>query len=340
MTATIEFERHFRALESAMNIEGQLSGSVSEKFETLLKLADDRAFGSILSEYGGSRWMFLRNLSAVIPAREEIERRDISSQVIDLIFHQLVVAVSYRYYHTPSIPKIHHWLPISYTRHFTGQVEPKKGLRNRRAEIQAITFTADGESIETTVSDRHFAHGVDAAGNGFYHLNVEYFFGKIEAAAAEARDKMSVKVAGGANESFFYAATAAFFIVQSVRNPHPKSKQFSIRTLSGVIEALIEALNHVPAIYSSAPRVNVRLAFTPYVPARIRELANGNRIYSFPMSSNRAFVVSKHPISRRSARGQAQASNRAVIHQARKTSSMIFGIGHKHVYEDRLMKGL
>lgn len=328
MSVTEKFNRHFRALEAAMDIEGELTGTISENFEKLHKISCNRIFSGHLIDYACSRLAFLRN-SAGRLHNQPIENMDISDLVADLIFHQLVHGVAYRY--PKASPKVHHWLPISYTRHFAPGAVPKKGERLRRCEIQTLRFIPDGSAIAGTVNDRHFAHGVDADGNGFYHLNVEYFFCKIESAAAEARDKISDKRSGG-NEGFLYAALASFFIVQSVRNPHPDSKQFSIRTIAGVIDALMEALENVPKIFVSAPKVGFRMAFTPYVPARIRKLVDGNRVLAFPLASNQAFTIADAPIGRKKARAIAHDSNHAVIKHAQRTGSMIFGVAHKDVW--------
>lgn len=334
MSATKNFNRHFRALEAALDIEGQLTGTISENFEKLHEISHNRVFAGHLTDYSNSRLAFLRN-STVRAHNQPIENMDIARLVADLVFHHLAGAVAHRY--TRSSPKVHHWLPVSYTRHFTPGAVPKKGERLRRCEIQALTFTHDGESIESTVNDRHFAHGVDADGKGFYHLNVEYFFCKIESSAAEAREKITDKKSGG-NEGFLYSALASFFIVQSVRNPHPDSKQFSIRTIAGVIDALMEALDSVPKIFVSAPRVQHRMAFTPYVPTRVRKMANGSVVFAFPMASNQVFTIASASLSRKKARAVAHASNSAVIKHARRTGSMIFGVGHKDIWTMNSMR--
>lgn len=327
MSATKNFNRHFRALEAAMDIEGELTGTISENFEKLHEICQNRTFAGKLTDYATSRLAFLRN-HTVRAHNQPIENMDISHLVADLIFHQLSAAVAHRYMR--GAPKVHHWLPVSYTRHFTPGAVPKKGERLRRCEIQALSFTNDGESIESTVNDRHFAHGVDADGKGFYHLNVEYFFCKIESSAAEAREKVSDKKSGG-NEGFLYAALASFFIVQSVRNPHPDSKQFSIRTIAGVIDALLEGLESIPKIFVSAPKMQGRMAFTPYVPTRVRKMADGNVVFAFPLASNQAFTISEVPIARKKARTLAHASNQAVIKHAKRSGTMIFGVGHKDI---------
>lgn len=332
MSVTQNFHRHFRALEAAMNIEGELTGTVSENFEKLFKLSDNRSFALQLADYSSSRLYFLRSAASHMP-NMPIETMDISQSVTDLIFHQLVAASAHRYSRVP--PKVHHWLPFSHTRHFT-EIEPLgKGERKRRCNIQSLSFTSEGEAIEGEVNDKHFAHGVDSAGNGFYHLSVEYFFCKVESAAAEARDKISDTKSGG-NESFLYAALTAFFVVQSVRNPHPGSKQFSIRTFAGVIEALIESLETIPKIFVSVPKVfspktRYRMVFTPYVPTRVRKLIDGNVVMAFPVSSHFGLTISQLPITRKQARNHAHASNTDVIKHARRTGSTIFGVGHKNI---------
>jgi hypothetical protein len=327
MSVTENFNRHFRALEAALDIEGELTGTSSEKFEQLHKLSNNKIFAGYLTDYAGAKLAYLRGSTSRLH-NQAIENMNIADLVTDLIFHQLIHGVSYRY--SKSEPKVHHWLPVSYTRHFTPGPKPKRGERLRRCDIQTLKFIHDGTAIAGTVNDRHFAHGVDEEGNGFYHLSVEYFFCRIEAGAAEARDKTSEKNAGG-NESYLYAALAAFFIVQSVRNPHPDSKQFSIRTISGVIDALIEALDNLPKIFVSAPKTHFRMAFTPYVPTRIRKLADGNTVFAFPLASHQAFTIAEVPITRKTARVIAQHSNDAVIKHARRTGSTIFGVTHKDI---------
>lgn len=328
MSVTENFNRHFRALEAALDIEGELTDSPSKNFEKLHKMSSDRVFAGHLTDYAMSRLGLLRSSSSRLH-NQPIENMDIRHLVTDLIFHQLVHGMSHRY--VKSAPKVHHWLPVSYTRHFTPGPLPKKGERLRRCEVQTLSFIADGSAIAGTVNDRHFAHGVDEDGNGFYHLSMEYFFCKIESAAAEARDKISDKKSGG-NEGFLYAALAAFFIVQSVRNPHPDSKQFSIRTIAGVIDALIEALDTLPEVFVSAPTVQFRMAFTPYVPVRVRKLIDGTRVLVFPLATRQVFTISNSPVARRSVRKIAFASNLAVIKHARRTRSMIFGVTHKDIW--------
>lgn len=327
MSVTKNFNRHFRALEAALNIEGELTGSASENFEKLHKMSDDRVLAGYLTDYSMSRLAFLRSSTSRLHNRP-IEEMDIKDLVTDLIFHQLVQGMAHRY--MKSEPKVHHWLPVSYTRHFTPGPKPKKGERLRRCDVQTLSFIADGSSIAGTVNDRHFAHGVDEDGNGFYHLSMEYFFCKIEGAAAEARDKISDKNSGG-NEGFLYSALAAFFIVQSVRNPHPDSKHFSIRTIAGVIDALIDALDMVPEVFVSAPTVQFRMAFTPYVPVRVRNLTDGTRVLVFPLATRQVLTISSAPVNRRKVRKIAYAANLAVIKNAQRTHSMIFGVTHKDV---------
>jgi hypothetical protein len=334
MSVTENFNRHFRALEAALDIEGELTDSPSKNFEKLYKMSAERVFAGHLTDYAMSRLGYLRSSTSRLH-NQPIENMDIRHLVADLIFHQLVHGVAHRY--SKSAPKVHHWLPVSYTRHFTPGPLPKKGERLRRCEVQTLSFIAAGSAIAGSVNDRHFAHGVDEDGNGFYHLSMEYFFCKIESGAAEARDKISDKRSGG-NEGFLYAALASFFIVQSVRNPHPDSKQFSIRTIAGVIEALIEALDMVPEVFVSAPKVQFRMAFTPYVPARVRKLTDGVRVLVFPLATSQAFTISDAPIARRKARTIALDSNVAVIKHARRTGSMIFGVTHKDIFNMTAMR--
>jgi hypothetical protein len=327
MSVTENFNRHFRALEAALDIEGELTDSPSENFEKLHKMSGDRVFAGHLTDYAMARLGYLRSSSSRLH-NQPIENMDIRHLVADLIFHQLVHGVAHRY--SKGAPKVHHWLPVSYTRHFTPGPLPKKGERLRRCEVQTLSFISDGSAIAGSVNDRHFAHGVDEDGHGFYHLSMEYFFCKIESGAAEARDKVSDKRSGG-NEGYLYAALASFFIVQSVRNPHPDSKQFSIRTIAGVIDALIAALDTIPKIFVSAPKVQFRMAFTPYVPARVRKLTDGILVLIFPLATSQAFTISDAPIARRKARTIAHDSNIAVIRHARRTGSMIFGVTHKDI---------
>lgn len=330
MSVTEEFRRHFRGLEAVLKIEGTLTEDTSTNFDILLQMCTaDRDFAKRLSEYGGFRTQLLRNHCGDLHIRTK-SKLEISTQVIDLIFHALVSSVGYRYPKI-NVPKVHHWLPISYTRAFAITKAPVPGSRKRSCSIQGLTFTHEGESIEKSVSDSHFAHGVDADGNGFYNLNAEYFFCKIESKFAESRQRAFHKdnrQKAKGKDIFPNVCLTAFFIVQSVRNPHPDSAQFSIRSFNGVVEGLIAALEQVPTIYTMLASTNSRMAFTPYVPTRILRMTDGNRALIFPVGPHQALIVSDQQMIGRDVRKLAEGSNAAVISHARRNGSMVFGIGH------------
>lgn len=324
MFAVKEFDRHFRSIEAALDIEGVLPGDSAKNFELLHKLCSNPEKAAEIRAYGIARLHFIRS-KAVTKGNEGTHEVELAKLVAEFIFHNLVVAVAYRY--SDCEPKKHHWLPVSYTRVFSVQQPQKAGENRRRCSIRSITFTHDGEPIERSVNDLHFAHGVDSEGRGFYHLNMEHFFCRMESSMAEARDKGKRNKATG--DLFPNVATAAFFVVQSVRNPHPSTKQFSLRTINGIVNGLMSAIDSLTEAYTHFVTTPVRMAFTPYVPTRILNCSDGTRAMTFPVGPNRAFIITNKIISSASARDIAIRGNRAVIQNARRTGTVIFGLNHK-----------
>lgn len=323
MSVVKEFNRHFRALEAALNIENTLVADAATNIEQLYASCEDPIFANRVRSYGLTRLQFLRNC-AVKTSSLEINEIDLSDYVIEYIFHNLIVATSWRY-GKMDIPKKHHWLPVSYTRVFSISSPKTEGVNSRRCNVKCISFSAEGDAIERNVNDLYFAHGCDSKGNGFYHLMMEYFFGRIESMQAEARDKRKKKTVNE-DDIFPNVAIAAFFAVQSVRNPHPSTAQFSLRTISGIVNGLIKALEEIPEVYTNYIITQTKMAFTPFVPTRILNQSNGTRAMTFAMAPHRAFIITNRPVSREAAREIAFGSNRAVIRHARRSGSKIFGL--------------
>jgi hypothetical protein len=323
MRVVKEFERHFRALEAAMNIEGQLKGSPSENFDKLHKFSEDRIFAASLMNYGHGRISMLR--AGLDASLEHAPQIDYFYEVIDFIFHNLCASVSHRYIRN-SAPKVHHWLPVSYTRHFATSSKGRKA-----GPIHCVKFSKNGQMFGTDVTDRHFAHAKESNGDGFYHLSMEKFFCLVEMKMGEARTKL--ELGGKHPENFSSVTTAAFFIVQSVRNPSPGHESFSIRNIGGVVAALIEVIEKFKKIHCifAVPQNRKKLVFTPYVPTRIRVLSDGTRAVYFPFAPNRGFIITDRVILNNTAMKIVEESNIAVVNHARRTASLIYGANSHQV---------
>lgn len=338
MSVHNDFMRHFRSLEAALNIEGKLTDDPVRNFEILTEMtADNSRLALLVQNYGITRIRFLRHSCSNFSTREKMTT-NLSSYVTDLIFHSLVASIGFKYPKNEE-PKIHHWLPVSYTRNFVTTRRVRDFSEKKRScFIRSITFTNDGDPIEREISDMHFAHGVDSSGHGFYNLTVEHFFARIESMLAEARGKLfepKLSKRSNSKDIFTHVAIASFFIVQSVRNPHPSSAQFSIRTLGGVVQGLIAALDEIPQMFVTMTRTNQHLGFTPYVPTRIRILANGTRAMIFPVSIQAALIITDRPRDTWDPQRVAESTNRALISHARRTGSTVFGIGHDDIHSGR-----
>ena len=309
------FTRSLQSLALKLDLEHELADlTPGDSFARLHKLADRASVAAELRAFSAGEITRLRTLAKSGVAHST----HINRFVEELLFAHLVGSMAYRY--TGPKPKIHHWLPVAYVKHFARGLNGK----GRACSVYQLTWES-GEGMERQVADSHFTHGVDATGSGFYHLAMENFFSRLEEGYGTEFQNQGVKT----TDMFSLISFAAFFVVQSVRNPHPEH-QFTLRTIEGTVTALgaqLEALPPVTARAVEAPK-GKPMTFTPYVPPRLRVLADGSLVMVFGLSSKGALTLSTRPLSVAAAQAAVADARRSMIAHARRSQTAVFGVRH------------
>ena len=292
-------------MERSLNVE--LSGeSLPELFESVHFVSrGSRALRAEMVTYA-------RYVTDVMKSRADYSvGSDIKPLVVLSVFSAIVRGMAWEY--AEDKPKVHHWLPVTYLKGFSGS--GGKRSHSVRASVPAVVCNR-GQLIEVAIKDLAFAHPVKDS-VGYYDLAVERFFSLIEGMFASHKGRTAT--------TSVQVSLATFFIVQAVRNPHP-TVGFSSGSISSVIGAVLDNLNHLNEIHVNVVSSDRPLPFTPFIPMRIHRNVHGVTIMCLPISSNFAVTVSDLTISDFDSHNMVQRQSRNIINAAMRNNGIIFGV--------------
>lgn len=285
--------------------------SPAQRFRSLNDLAKkNRKMADECYEYA-------RFLAEIVKSRAKVsdQEGDYKELVVYTIFASIVRGMTFKV--NSVVPKVHHWLPVTYLKGFSGgsRSGSKTGHVKNRALIPSVVFS-NGHGVRVTVRDIEFAHPVNADLSGYYDLGLEYFFSHMEGLFA---------ISKGEVRSVDFVNLASFFIVQTVRNPHP-SVGFYDGKIEVILDALIKNIDYFDRIYAKAGKTDLNMPFTPYIPTRVREDSQGVQSMCLPTGSRHAVVISNGPVSERSYSQTVNSYRSFVINSAIKSGGVVFGI--------------
>lgn len=320
MSVMIEtvFNNHIEAIANSFDLS--IAGKdAAEKIEYLHKITRDNAnLSKMLKHYAN----FVSEKNNVELANVPYDY-ELSKNVAEVLFLR-VLSGAVNIYARNDAPKTHHWLPVVYIKSFSTSANPSR-KRRVRAEVDAVSFNS-GSIINASVNDLAFAHDRDGD-NGFYDLSVESFFGGLESNLAKAKEVLS------SDENSFSGVTAAyvasFFIVQSVRNPHP-SEGFASGEFKTVIRQVMENFTKLGEIYVNFGNSAKRLPFSPYVPDRVR-VKGTTKIFHLPLDPFRGAIISNAPISSYDTDPLISQFRKSSIRFAKKNNGMLFGLNSSDI---------
>lgn len=293
------------SMESSLDFE-TVGDTLGEKFANLHTLSrKNRVLGEEMTSYA-------RFVTEMVKSRAANHTSsDVKEMVVKTIFSSIVRGMAWRYNDVK--PKVHHWLPVTYLKGFSISQKTTRGVR---AQVPAIIFS-HGQRMRVVVKDAEFAHPVNADSSGYYDLAVEKFFSNIEGVFAIGRDATDT-VLGKVH-------LAAFFVVQSVRNPHP-SVGFSSGDITTVLSEVIENLDYLDEFYVDVVETEDALPFTPYIPTRIRRDGNGHSIMCLAITPYVAVILSDGMLNNFSRSRAVSEYKRYIISEAKRNGGVIFGI--------------
>lgn len=241
---------------------------------------------------------------------------ELSSYVAELLFSK-VLAGAVNIYPRTNVPKNHHWLPVVYLKGFSDTHFSRKS--KVRAEIKAVSFN-NGRMIDAVVKDSSFAHQKDNE-NGFYDLSVESFFSAMETNLSRLKENLSADHSFNGMSAVY---TAAFFLVQSIRNPHP-SYGFASGDFRTVIRQVMSNFDAMGNIYVNFGYSKKKLMLSPYVPERMR-IVSGVRMLNFPLNSHYSAVFSNEPVKSSDVDTIIAQFRESSIKWAMKKNNTVFGV--------------
>lgn len=212
-------------------------------------------------------------------------------------------------------PKNQHWMPVAYLKPFGSATGSSKN--NRSVRVQGVSF-ADELIMGFEIRDSNFIHD-QVKGAGFYEDSAEFFFCLVENLYSQGRTRMERPIDN--------CLVALFFFVQSVRNPRG-GKRFIHSKLSDLVDAIlanIDAVGH--GLQTEFRKTSDTMPFTPYVPPFVDRF-RGARVYSLPIGPKMLFSISTAELDEESWQQIPGRYRRAVIAQAFRRGSHIFGV-HK-----------
>lgn len=255
----------------------------------------------------------LRGMRKRLLEQYTLSPEDLKRSTTEFLLWVLVASHSAR---LPSeLPKLHHWLPLCYTKQFASRVMSSA----RAAIIQQVWFDADGNIQKTHgVWDTHFAH--EKTEKGYYPARIEQFFGRVEAAYS------SLSLNSEDKNAWTEVVAFAFFLVQSVRNPDPKGVYFRPDHRSSLIPNLFAAIDQYERPFISFARDCENLWFSPFFPPRVRKTVTGVMAAVFPMNPHTAMVVTDEEISDFEAHRIATSNAAAMVRHAVRKNKSLFGV--------------
>ena len=311
------FNNHLDAIEHSFNLS--IPGSdAADRLEHLHRITRD--------DFDLSR--MIRLYSAFVNEKNTIELSkvsydsDLRKNVAEILFLRFLSGAVHIYPRNDA-PKTHHWLPVVYIKGFSNNDAPSK-KRKVRTRVDAVSFHNE-RMLNAMVEDTSFAHDREGD-NGFYDLSVEAFFGGLESNLARAK--------GYLNENSEYdgltaAYIASFFIVQSVRNPHPYAG-FASGEFKTVVHHVMNNFTNLGEIYVNFGSSAKKLPFSPYVPDRVRVQGTTKSFY-FPVDSHHAAIISNAPISQYDISSIISQFRKNTIRFAKKNNKILFGINSSEI---------
>lgn len=180
-----------------------------------------------------------------------------------------------------------HWIPKSFYKRYV--ISSK--LYNKREENY---FLGSAGIISFDSNESSFTHGNGTIHNNFYHPIIEVFFSRIEtfysASLTEASKGKILK-----NVCLY-----SFFLLQSIRNPHPVTKEFiNCKNIKQLLVKIIDRLEYENI--RSCKLVNrENFAPLPYNPYNKTKLIFNkiNRTYIFPCTRKSIFIISSNTLTK------------------------------------------
>lgn len=307
------FNNHLDAMELSFNISIPGNNSVS-RLEYLHKVTRDNSdLSQMMKSYGN----FVQD-KIKVSLNGFSYNDNLSSAIAEILFVR-VLNGAVNIYSRGAAPKTHHWLPVVYMKSFGISMNPKRNRDKSRAVVDAVVFS-HSDLVDVNVKDFTFAHS-RSGDDGYYDLSVEAFFGGLESNYAHAKECM----ASSENYDALSAAyMASFFIVQSVRNPHP-SMGFSSGEFNHVISQVMKNFDAMGEIYVNFGSSEKKLPFSPYVPDRVRREKLVNYFY-MPITSHNALIISNRPVSSSVTNSLVSRFRDSVLSAAKRSGGMVFGL--------------
>lgn len=328
-------EAHVRSLLSQMGnhlSDLTLSREPADRFngdyniKTLsTRLVFDQRAAGVVHIYASSR---LRKMREALSVRFDLSPQELKTAVSEFLLWNLVDAHAMEL--PACTPKLHHWLPMCYTKKFASRVMTAK----RAAIIQQVTFTPTGEVESTTgVRDTFFAHAKSE--DGFYPARMEQFFGRIE--STYAMNKVTTRAERSAWSD---VALMAFFVVQAARNPdpvtrmvtHPYTAVKSVKPVfprdhkGRIISEMFATLDAYQTPRVQYARECENLRFSPFFPPRVRVTVSGVTAAVFPLDPCTAMVITDQEISEVEAHRIAMRNAESMVRHAARTGKPLYGV--------------
>lgn len=282
---------------------------------TLLQaLSENKHRAAIMNSIAQAR---IANIRSTTRETRDIDPQALRQKAAEVLLWSLVVT---RTRSIPAqIPLQHHWLPLCYTKAFS-----IRNRKNRGVMVGQSFFNEAGKvSKERLVPDVFFAH--EKTDTGYYHAHTEKFFSHIEGYYASERPDSQDSWSDWSSIVMF-----AFFAVQSARNPEPTRTHATARFhkdhQSHIMQDMFDALDTFEAPHVSYVFNGLEFMFSPFFPPRVRILADGTRVNVYPISPERAFIVSSRPLSTDEANEIAARNNVAMVKHAIRTGQPLYGL--------------
>lgn len=216
-------------------------------------------------------------------------------------------------YGSGGAPKKQHWMPVAYLKPFGDPTGTSK--QNRSIRVPGVSF-ADELIMGFEIRDSNFIHD-QIKEKGFYEDGAEFFFCLIESLYSQGRSRQERPIDN--------CLVALFFFVQSVRNPRG-GKKFIHSRLSEIVDAVLANIDAVgPNLQTEFLKSSETVPFTPYVPPFVDRIG-GVRIYSLPIGPKMLFSITTGELDELSWKQIPGRYRKAVISQAFRRGSHIFGI--------------
>jgi hypothetical protein len=275
--------------------------------EGIRKVCNNGEVRRSVSNYGNAMRTLLQQEAA---ARPGSSLRVISGK---LLANQALLAVSHRY--RPGMhPLVHHWIPRCYLKRWAA----KPQQRGKIVRVPQLRFSGT-DPEETLATDYTFAHG-KVKNKGFYQLELEYFFSRLEADfdSIARGDILSPKAPLMAK-----AALMLFISAQLLRNVNTGSVALS--SFRNVIEGMVEKLEHFENPQMTLVLMETTQPFAPWAMDRLFGTTGGPALV-FPLAPTKVVVISGAPLTEAELKRVVEHSRRARISSAKQQGLSLYGL--------------